>query len=143
MFVSSWPPFVCRRDHVFITLFVFAYAWVVSKSLPPFVCRRDPLLLYLFLLHDPSYKRMGVKTKRTYILRANRSGHHNTKLRTYTHLIGQKHYTIEKKTLYTKQHNKTWSLLQISYQNNTIRHDISYTYHNKTDIMSYCGFLVR
>jgi hypothetical protein len=34
-----------------------------------------------------------------------------------------------------KQHNKTWSLLQISYQNRTIRHDLSYKYLTKISII--------
>jgi hypothetical protein len=54
--------------------------------------------------------------------------------------------------------NKTWYLLQISYQDSTIRHDLSFKYLTKTidhvslccfgkicvgDIMSYCVVMVR
>ena len=37
----------------------------------------------------PSYKQLGVKTNRTSFLWDNRSGHHNTELRTQKHIIGQ------------------------------------------------------
>ena len=39
--------------------------------------------------HEPSHKQQGVKTNRTSFLCENRSGHHNTELRTSRHMIGQ------------------------------------------------------
>ena len=57
---SSLPPVVCRRAHVFFTLFMFVFSQLfvgelmsylryLCLSLPPVVCRRAHVLFTLFM----------------------------------------------------------------------------------------------
>ena len=65
----------------------------------------------MLISYESFYKQLGIKSNRTSFIWGNRSGHHNTKLRTQRHLIGQ---------------NAGHQYAQIYTQKNTLRHDFSY-----------------